>query len=135
MSIRAIRPTDARVRSGRIDVGQRLRVDTRTLGTTTIYALATHNISRTGLLLQVVRNHRVPYMVNTLLEMTVDPEGALFSTPVSCLGKIVRISSADDSKPQYGVQVVQLEGQDLDVWELGLFMLENPEPLALPAAS
>lgn len=127
---RLLRPLDSKVRAKRVSLDQGLVVEARTIGTPMTYALATENLSRTGLLLNVGRNRKVPYRVNTLLELTVDPRGELFEKPVEVLGKIVRVGSDAEGRSQYGVQIIQMENNDLAAWEKGVAQLEKSLPAA-----
>lgn len=128
---RLIRPLEGRVRAKRIEALHEVVVESKTLGTTMSYVLEADNLSRTGMLLNVGKNVKVPYLINTLLELTVDTRGTLFEKPVECLGKIVRLGRDDDSRPQYGVHIVQIDAHELEAWERAV---ERLEVVALPAA-
>jgi hypothetical protein len=145
------RGPDARVRSRRIDLSGGVTVESRTIGTPMSYVLATSNLSRTGLLTQVHRNLKVPYRVNTLVELTIDPAGALFDHPVECLAKVVRIVrpketdgplsttaiGRDDDGCAYGMHIVQMDPNDQAAWEACIAELEAeqpPEPEFIAAA-
>ena len=128
---RLVRPLEGRVRAKRIEALTEVVVESKTLGTTMSYVLEADNLSRTGMLLNVGKNVRVPFLVNTLLELTVDTRGALFEKPVECLGKIVRLDRDDESKAQYGVHIVQIDTRELEAWER---TVERLEVDALPAA-
>lgn len=136
--MRVVRP-DRLVRARRLDVLKGVVVESKTIGTSMSYPMETENLSRTGLLLNVARNSKlkVPFRVNTIIEMTVDPDTALFERPISCLGKVVRLADEDGAEgPSYGVHIVQIDGRDLDVWERCVGALEEKQlASALPAAS
>lgn len=128
----AFRDQDSKVRAKRIGVTQSVDVESRTLGTLMTYNMSTGNVSRSGLLLQVGTNRKVPYLVNTIVELTVDKDCQMFDRPVSCLGKVVRVTLDGERRPQYGVQIIQLDGDDLSVWEKGVNELESSSRALLP---
>jgi hypothetical protein len=78
-------------------------------------------------------NRKLPFLVNTILELTVDPQGALFETPVQCLGKIVRMHQTTDRQTQFGVAIVQIEGKDAQTWERAIENLEDRGPVQITA--
>ncbi len=119
-----MRPIDNRVRARRVEVLNGMTVESRTLGAPMVYCLTPDNLSRTGILLTLGRNKKVPYQINTILELTVDPRGALFEKPVQCLGKIVRVAADDDAKPAFGIHIVQIDAKDLIAWETTVAVLE-----------
>lgn len=125
-----MRPLDARVRARRVEVLNGMTVESRTLGTPMVYSLTPDNMSRTGILLGIGNNKKVPYQVNTILELTVDPRGKLFDKPVQCLGKIVRVASDDAAKPAFGIHIVQMDAKDTIAWETTVAALEAQQTVA-----
>jgi hypothetical protein len=114
------RMADAKSRAPRYEVGKELVVSSKTIGTSVAYNLNTENISRSGMLLTWEHNSPVPFIENTILELTIDPQTNVLDTPVSCLGKVVRkIQRSETGEPQiqFGVRIVQIDGTDLDKWE------------------
>ena len=71
----------------------------------------------------------MPFIVNTLLELKIDPRGACFDRPVTCLGKVVRRDSVSADGRGYstrlGIQIVQIDNSDLNAWEGCLSQLEK----------
>lgn len=135
---RVIRADKPGFRAKRLDIDSGLIVESKTIGTVLSYNLATENVSRTGMLLNVGRNKRVPFLVNTILELTVDSGTQLFERPINCLGKIVRVDGQDPKRPRYGIHIVQIDARDLEAWEKGVVQMEavnEPLPLELPDAS
>jgi hypothetical protein len=106
-----------------------LEVESRTIGTDASYSLITEDISRSGLLLVWDRDVKMPFIVNTLLELTIDPSGSCLDKPVSCLGKVVRREAeSEDGKghqTRLGIQIVQIDNNDLQAWEGCLTQLEK----------
>ena len=126
-SARLVRPSTARVRAPRVPMD--LEVESRTIGTSAAYRFSTIDISRSGLLLAWERESRMPFIVNTLLELTIDPKGNHLQKPVSCLGKVVRRESEGESgkgnQARIGIQIVQIDNTDLQQWEGCLVELER----------
>lgn len=122
MSTRLIRPSNIRVRAPRLPLD--LRVESKTIGTDAAYDLNTVDVSRSGLLLSWNRKVRVPFNVNTILEMKIDPGCSHLDESVSCLGKVVR-REGENGETQFGIQIVQIDNTDLNVWEGCLNQLES----------
>ena len=104
---------------------QTLLVMSRTLGAPVEYELRSANISKSGILMENKSGKRVPFNVNTLLEMTIDPEGHWLQRPIQCVGKVVRLASAESGTTQYGVKIVQIDGSENTVWEDCFQLLEK----------
>lgn len=106
-----------------------LTVESKTLGSKVPYSLNTVNISKTGLLLGKEEGAKVPFIVNTLLELTIDPTCSFLAEPVSCLAKVVRLETIDEMgkivNGKFGVQIIQLENDDAVTWESCLSNLEK----------
>lgn len=128
MLTRVIRAHTPGVRAKRINLAEGIVVESKTIGTILSYNMATENLSRTGMLLNPGRNKRLPFQVNTLLELTVDAPGALFERPVSCLGRIVRANDGDSGEKRFGIHIVQIDARDMEVWERGVIELEASLP-------
>jgi PilZ domain len=116
-----------------------LKVHSRTIGTNVAYSLTTADVSRSGLLLVWQHDEKVPFIVNTLLELTIDPLGRCLEKPVSCLGKVVRREEDSavqgDTGTKLGVQIVQIDKSDQNIWEGCLGELEKRFGLELTVTS
>lgn len=116
-----------------------LQVQSRTIGTNVAYSLSTEDVSRSGLLLVWQHGETMPFIVNTLLELTIDPHGSCLEKPVSCLGKVVRREqeSAKEGDPstKLGIQIVQIDKGDQTVWEGCLGELERRFGIDLGSAA
>lgn len=127
ISARLVRPSALRVRAPRVPID--LQVESKTIGTTAAYKFETEDISRSGLLLVWDRDVKMPFIVNTLLELTIDPAGSCLSRPVACLGKVVRRESSIEEggghATRLGIQIVQIDHSDLNTWEGCLTELEK----------
>ncbi len=125
--------TEQKVCAKRIDVKRAVMVESRTLGAPMTFSLPTQNLSRTGLLLVGMDGYKVPYQVNTLLEMSIDTTGSFLDQPVPCLGKIVRIQEEKEKKAFFGVQIVHMEPKDQVLWDKAVANLEKDEGFRLLA--
>lgn len=115
-----------------------LSVESRTIGTAASYQLATLDVSKSGLLCSFEGDTHVPFIVNTILEIVIDPERTTLTTPLNCLAKVVRRVN-DDKKSnvhasgELGIQILQMDQTDVTLWESCLAVLEQrfgrkPEP-------
>jgi hypothetical protein len=123
--MRLVRPNKLAVRAPRVAID--LVVESKTLGTSAAYSMSTEDVSRSGLLLVWERESKMPFIVNTLIEMTIDPTGSCLSKPVTCLGKVVRRDAQDGSgqTTRFGIQIVQMDPGDIQNWEGCLSELEK----------
>jgi hypothetical protein len=123
--MRLVRPNKLAVRAPRVSID--LVVESKTLGTSAAYSMSTEDVSRSGLLLVWERESKMPFIVNTLIEMTIDPKGSCLSKPVTCLGKVVRKDAQDGSSQstRFGIQIVQMDPGDIQNWEVCLSELEK----------
>jgi len=123
--MRLVRPNKLAVRAPRVSID--LVVESKTLGTSAAYSMSTEDVSRSGLLLVWERESKMPFIVNTLIEMTIDPTGSCLSKPLTCLGKVVRRDAKDGSgqATRFGIQIVQMDPSDAQNWEGCLSELEK----------
>jgi len=127
---------ESKVRAPRYRIDRELIVSSKTIGTAVAYPLRTDNVSKSGFLLTWTAGSRVPFIENTILEMTIDPNSQWLEVPVHCLGKVVRkkekagASAMEPSEVQFGVRIVQIDNEDLANWDLCLENLsERVAPL------
>ena len=125
MSRRSTFEVDTYVRAKRIDLKRAVRIEAKTLGTRIEYHLAMANFSRSGLYMTSVRPQHIPYQINTLIELTVDPAGEVLEHPVRCLGKVVRAPQGEG--PQFGVQLIMMESRDEAEWAKAIVALERAQ--------
>jgi len=107
-----------RVRAPRFRPKERVIVNSKTIGTYLTYKLSTENLSRSGMLLEWQQNRPIPFIENTILEMTIDPDSRVLGKPLQCLGKIVRRKKSEDhaGETQFGVSIIQIEQEDMEDW-------------------
>ena len=98
-------------------------VESKTIGTEIAYRLTTENLSRSGMLLSWNRSTSVPFIVNTIVELRIDPGTSHLAAPVSCLGKVVRRDDASGTK--LGIQIIQINNDDLVAWESCVATIEK----------
>jgi len=119
-------------------------VASRTLGTEASYVLATLDVSASGLLCSFDRHGKMPFLVNTILEVTIDPGCTLLDVPLSCLAKVVRRENdpaeKNHSTGRLGIQILQMDQTDSTLWESCVALLEKrfgrisePQVLSLSA--
>ena len=118
---------DSKVRANRIVPQTPCYVETKTIGTTLAFNLPLENFSRTGLLLSSGPYQRVPFQVNTICELKVDPQGTNFEQPLTLLAKIVRLKKEVGKASQYGFQLLPLEIKDTIQWQKNMDVLESLE--------
>jgi hypothetical protein len=105
-------------------------VETKTIGTTLAYNLPLENFSRTGFLLSSGPYLRIPFQINTILELNVDPRGTVFEQPFQFLAKIVRLNKKTTNVSHYGVQILQVDSKDAHHWQKALDRIEGRKPTA-----
>ncbi len=101
-----------------------------TIGGNVTFALLSENISRSGLLLAWHSKHRAPFQEKTIIQMTIDSESHMFESPLTCLGKIVRIAMDDSDCRKYGVRIIQMTPKDQAIWDMKINELGADEALA-----
>lgn len=109
---------ESKVRARRLKPENRMTAETRTIGAPLAFVMHLENVSETGFLLTSGVNGRVPYQVNTLIELTLDPKAHVIGRPIHLLGRIVRTNAAaDNGGKQFGVHIVQMDSRDHASWE------------------
>ena len=124
------RPSKEKTRATRVPID--ITVESKTIGTEAWCKMTTVDISKSGMLLTWSRKSKMPYIENTIIELTIDPDGRHFKAPVFCLAKVVRKAKPEKSASyrgdlgrELGVQIVQIDNDDYDVWENCLNQLEH----------
>lgn len=119
-------------------------VSSRTIGTDASYTLATLDVSASGLLCSFDRHGKLPFIVNTILEVTIDPGANILDAPLQCLAKVVRRendpSERNHASGRLGIQILQMDQNDSTLWESCVAALEKrfgrvaePQIITLPA--
>lgn len=115
------------VRAARFQPSKPLQLIAKTFGMPSKYDFSIENASKSGILMSEI-SEPAPFKVNTLLEIVIDPERALFSEPLSCLAKVVRVISAAASpygKNSFAVRMLENELAFCRVWATYVDELEQ----------
>lgn len=122
------RPIESKIRAKRVSVGTGVTAETRTIGAPLAFLLTLENVSQTGLLLSASGKGRIPYQINTLIELTLDPNASRIGRPIHLLGRVVRTASAqaEEAGRQFGVQIVQIDSRDNAHWDRFVGLFEPP---------
>ena len=104
-------------------------ISSRTIGTDASYTLATVDVSASGILCSFDRHGKMPFIVNTILEVTIDPGRSLLEVPLNCLAKVVRRennpSERNHASGRLGIQILQMDQADTTMWESCVAVLEK----------
>jgi hypothetical protein len=120
------KPGNPRVRSPRFQTARELVVHSKTIGTALSYKLKTEDISISGLLLTWEHNTQVPFLINTLVEMQIDPTCQWLDRPLNCVGKVVRRFGTDGVLgTKFGITIVQMDPNSIQEWENCVSTLET----------
>lgn len=113
-------------------------INASTFGTNKKYKLVTINLSHTGFL--VASFEYVPFAMNTLLELEIDPNGDILSHPINCIGKVVRMVKGESAglkeyiesfaeheelKSIFGVQISEISQDDRVEWKNAVTELQK----------
>ena len=111
-----------RTRNPRHQLDCEIAVTVRTIGSDLSFPLSTRLVSKSGMLLNWVSSLHVPFLPNTIVSMTIDPNSAVLTNPLECLGKVVvRLPGA--SGPDFGISIIQIDARDLNEWEMCILQL------------
>lgn len=117
-SNRPLTAPESKVRAKRLQPQARMTAETRTIGAPLAFVMQLENVSQTGFLLSSAVHGRVPYQINTLIELTLDPKANVIGRPIHLLGRVVRTNPSDaGGQKQFGVQIVQMDSRDHASWE------------------
>lgn len=105
---------------------QTLSVQAKTFGNPSPYDLTTVNISYTGMLIGAI--DLLPFQVNTILEISIDPSKKVLENPIQCLCKVVRFAQDPNISESYktvvGVKIIEITKDELTRWDAYLKGLE-----------
>ncbi len=92
-------------------------VDSKTLGTSLSYRMRTHAANKSRLVLSMGKSQKIPFIENTLLELTIDTESSWLDRPVQCIAKVLtRDDASDPHHAQFDVKIVQMEPTLMQKW-------------------
>lgn len=104
----------------------RVRVRAKTFGSRDRYGLTTINISKSGLLMRAPARDRVPFIVNTLLEIELDAPDIL-GRPVVALAKVTRAAlsgNRGERQCEFGVQFIEFNEEGMEAWKSAINDIE-----------
>lgn len=127
-------------RPPRFSIDDVIHVEVKTFGTRSPYHLRIENLSRSGLLIATTSAEVLPFRVNTLVDLRIDPEGRAFRTPIEAAGKVVRrTGDGAPGKPEnttrLGIALVDMGTAQSAAWNAALDQLESPQGIATPRAA
>ena len=94
-----------------------VHVSARTIGTKINFKMPVVNVSLTGMLLTWQDTKKVPFSVNTILELDVRAEGKNpRSKGIQCLAKVIHTSTQPDGKRNFGVKIIQTDDDEISAW-------------------
>lgn len=123
---RKLAMSDRRIQCARFEVQPNLTVRARTFGARDHYSLNSVNISKSGLLMHADARDRVPFIVNTLLEVQLEG-GNWLREPVSCLAKVVRneVTQHDGKRVhEFGIKFIEFSDHGMEVWKDAITNIE-----------
>ena len=112
----------------RFDTHKELAVHSQTIGTNSKYSFSTENVSRSGMLISTSKN-MVPFRVNTILEMTIDPDCKIFERPIEIMARVVRRedkSRSGKNGVSLGVSIIEMDTM-FEEWEHCIDFIEHNE--------
>ena len=119
----------SRIQNARFEIKPSITVSAKTFGTRVSHDCVTVNVSRSGVLLAAGGPVRIPFIKNTLLELTMERDGNWLSEPVHCIAKVVRTREAIGNNKevvrQFGVKIIEMNPRDEKVWESALLSIED----------
>lgn len=133
---RKLAMSDRKIQCARFEVSPNITVHARTFGARDNYILNGVNISKSGLLMIADARDRVPFIINTLLEVQLEGNNWL-REPVSCLAKVVRNEVyTEDGRRQheFGIKFIEFSDHGMEVWKDAITNIEfNRHSDALPS--
>lgn len=118
---RQAKPTgdDGRNRPERKTVKSPSYLQSKTIGTSLSYPLKILNVSDSGMKLLWDNEHQLPFMENTLIELSL-PIKLRKDMPeyeMNYLAKVVRMTDGDNDQQVFGVKLIFLEPQSHQMWK------------------
>ena len=114
-------------RAPRFAPDQQLHVLVQTFGTRNAYEIVLENLSRSGLLVTMGNGDELPFRVNTLVDLVIDPHARAFPKPIKATGKIVRRidgePGSEDARrhvARLGIAIIEVQPGMEDDWQRAL---------------
>ena len=103
-------------------------VTARTLGTKFNFKMPVLNLSATGMLLTWLEKPRVPFHLNTLLELIVSSTESGAITTTQCVAKVIHTATNENGERRCGVKIIQSEDEDMTSWNSIVAEIERKQP-------
>lgn len=100
-------------------------VSARTIGTKIHFKMPVLNVSATGMLLSWSEVEKVPFNVNTILELDINSADAPHLKTVQCLAKVIHTAIQDGGTRRFGVKIIQTEDEEKSQWTSMIQILED----------
>lgn len=121
------------VRASRFAPHQNLQVFARTFGTRGDFIMLAENVSKTGVLISEMDGSKTPFVVNTIIEVVLDPKCQEFKNPIRCLGKVMRAECNTTIKGlvKFGVRLIDMDDEANSRWHTYVDRIERQVALDL----
>ena len=104
------------LRATRFKPDQLLRVDAKTFGSRDFYQLAIEDLSLSGIHLSVQNQEKVPFVLNTILELVIDPKKSLLEEPIAVSVKVVHRFDRE-GHVNLKTNLIDVDPKELPRWE------------------
>lgn len=114
------------IQCARFDAIDGIKVQAKTFGARDRYGLTSLNVSKTGLLMAAHASDRVPFIVNTLLEVRLEAPSWL-KEPVTGLAKVIRHTTrtaSGEKRVEFGIRFIEFNEEGMDLWKNALNHIE-----------
>ena len=121
----SLRLSGTEPRQQRFDTPGGYQVTARTIGTRLAFQLPITNMSRTGMMIEWSKDLKVPFNVNSILELEVSAGSSEEPITVGCLGKVVRTTTANGVNG-FGIKIIQADTDNQVAWQQLVGELDAP---------
>ncbi len=108
------------LRAARINSASTITVKAKTFGTPNYFSLTTKNVSKSGMLIEnFSKLDTVPFGVNTIIEIKIDPAEEKLKQSVTCLAKVIRRETTqrqDQHSSEFGIKLIEMTPEQVDTW-------------------
>lgn len=105
-----------------------IKVTAKTIGTSLKYEMPISNISETGMLVTWNEVARIPFQINTILEVSLHKRSENANQSLTYLAKVVHSATQTDGSRGYGLKIIQSDDEATSEWvEMVKRISMNPE--------
>ena len=105
-----------------------IKVTAKTIGTSLKYEMPISNISETGMLVTWNEVSRIPFQINTILEVSLHNRSEKANQNLTYLAKVVHSVTQTDGSRGYGLKIIQSDDEATSEWvEMVKRISMNPE--------